>query len=115
MKKTISILLLCFYVFGITKLGFVYSTHDFFHHICHEEHSDTDCAGAGSCTIIINAEKSDTHSDTKSFKISIENVSSHIINSFNFIPEFPNQKIVLQDITSSPPDLIELPSPPPKI
>jgi hypothetical protein len=112
-KKTLSILLLCFYVFGITKLGFVYSTHDFFHHISHEEHSDTDCAG--SCTIIIDAEKSDTHSDTKSFKISIENISTHLLCSFDFLPDIPHQIFIANNITVIPPKLLELASPPPKI
>lgn len=113
MKKILSILLICVYAFGITKLGFVYSTHSFFHNISHEEHSDSDCSG--SCTIIIDAEKSDAHSDTKSFKISIDNVSAHIIYGFNFIPEIPDQKFNSKNISAVPPKLQELPSPPPRI
>ncbi len=106
-------MLLGFYLFGITKLGFVYSTHNFFHHISHEEHSEKDCAG--SCTIIIDAEQSDKHSDTKSFKFSIENISSHLLCSFDFIPDIPYQNFISNKITVIPPKLQELPSPPPKI
>lgn len=91
----------------------MYSTHNFFHHISHEEHSDKDCPG--SCTIIIDAEKSDKHSDTKSFKISIDNISSHLLSSFDFIPDIPYQKFNSNKITVIPPKLQKLPSPPPKI
>jgi len=91
----------------------VYSTHNFFHQISHEEHSDKDCAG--SCTIIIDAENSDKQSDTKSFKFSIDNISSHILCSFDFIPNIPHQKFISNNITVIPLKLPELASPPPKI
>jgi hypothetical protein len=112
-RKLLSVLLLCFYVFGITKLGFVYSTHNLFHHISHEEHEDNDCHN--SCTIIIDAEYSDKHSDTKSFKVSIDNISSHISSGYVFTGEIPDTKFFIVTVSETPPEFTELSSPPPRI
>jgi hypothetical protein len=112
-KKYFSILLLCFYIFGITKLGFVYSTHNLFHYISNEEHNDKDCNG--SCTLIIDAEKSDKSSDSKSIKLNIDNYSSHTFTWFVFTPYIPIQSLAIPDFTSSPPHQSDSPVPPPKI
>ncbi len=113
MIKIISIFLLGLYIFGIAKLGFVYTTHDIFHHIGHEEHSEKDCNG--SCTIIIEAEKCADGSATKSYKINIDNFSSHIITDYGFTPALPVQNFIIQNIISSPPFLSSLDTPPPRI
>ncbi|MBS1491901.1 MAG: hypothetical protein JST55_00240 [Bacteroidetes bacterium] len=109
----LSILLLCFYVFGITKLGFVYSSHNLFHKISNEQHNDKDCDG--SCTIIIDAEKSDKSSDTKSIKISLDNFSSHTYTYFIFAPQIPKHTLAISFISSSPQEIADSPFPPPKI
>lgn len=97
----------------MVKIGFVYATHDVFHHINHEEHSDKDCSG--SCTIIIEAEKSEKSSDAKSYKVSIDNFSSHLLNHFDFTPQIPEINFVSNFLTSSPPSVTNSDTPPPRI
>jgi len=110
-KKTVQILILLIYVFGISKLGFVYSTHNFFHGLAHEEHSHSDCSV--DCTIIIEAQKSDTATEAKFFKISINNLSSHLIFEDVFIQRENCNQIITQN--AEPPLLIysAVPTPPP--
>lgn len=111
MKKAVQILILFVYVFGISKLGFVYSTHNFFHGFAHEEHTHTDCSG--DCTIIIDAQKSESNAETKFFKVNIYNLSTHLIIEDNFILNISSIPLFIQ--SAAPPLLIynSVPVPPP--
>ncbi len=99
----------------MAKLGLMYSTHNFFHHHSSEQHQGPDKDCDGTCTLIIDAEKSEKSSDTKSFKISIDSFSSHVLSYFVFTPQIPDENFSTQNIIESPPRFIKLATPPPKI
>lgn len=99
----------------MAKLGLVYSTHNFFHHHSSEQHQESDRDCDGSCTLIIDAEKSEKSNDAGSFKVSIDNFSSHVLTYFIFTPQIPTANFSIKDATSSPPEFIKLSTPPPKV
>ena len=113
MRKIFFIFLISLYVFGITRIALVYSTHEFFHEIT-EEHqpADTDCED--HCAIIKVAENSENSTETKFFKISSETISSHLLHLFNNITNPYKEIVYFNTVSFKESELFAIYTPPPK-
>ena len=114
MRKTASLLLIVLYIFGFSRLGVLYSTHELFHYITEEHHShESECNE--DCLIIKVAENSENNTETKFFKISTENFSTHITYSFTISTPIHEVIIFVSENSYPQKKTLGITTPPPKV
>lgn len=112
MIKFFSILILSAYIFGISQTTILYTAHNFIHHISGEQHNEKDCDG--TCTIIVNSDKSENSNQAKFFKIIFESISSHLTAEFLFEPPAEKKLFTHTDNLYFPEGINKNLPPPPK-